>query len=189
MSPQPLVLTAKQDNELETSSPDASLNIVHAVRHTIDAAGLVRTIPPLIKHFEDIRTQLNIVPTLDDCDDILAHREARERSFDDALETFKLFFDRNRLLEHMSRRPINKDSFRYLKQVRQRGLLLRDLFRLFSASHKTPQWFHECMSALGSFNDSYWQNPSDAHKLVVEKNRLKIPFLLSLLMREIPKIT
>ncbi len=156
-------LTADILTTIKTDESYSSLPAPNGVR-------LATATPPLVIHFERLRTRPDIVPVLGSYAAILADKERREASFYDALEVFERTFHRSILMEHLFCSATSKASFSYLKQVRRCGSLLRDLYRFVSAGHKTPQWFNECMSALGRVNDSYWLKPLPEDQEIIARS-------------------
>ncbi len=115
---------------------------------------VVRPTPVLVKNFDAIRVRPNIHPKPEDFSDNFSSLENRQHVFKESRKSFEFVFSKDKFVEHINK-PFNKESFRYLKQVRRFGLILRAVYRFLDKKHTTVEKLQKFISLLGKYNDSY----------------------------------
>ncbi len=110
-------------------------------------------IPSLVANFEVIRKRPHTFVNLDDLHSILSNKSYREHFFHEAETAWQYIFDPDKIAVCLSRR--DEKSYRYLKQVRKFGNVLRSSYRAYSINHHCPDLLHDFLVKLGEYNDYY----------------------------------
>lgn len=126
-----------------------------------------RAEPILVSRFKDIREKPELDPVVGDFSDILVDAEYREHLFEEAKKSFEFILDKEKFRQEIEQES-NKESFSYLKQVRRYGLILKAVYRFVDFDHKCGENLSHFLFLLGQYNDSYWVQPPDDVRQMIE---------------------
>lgn len=127
-------------------------------------------VPVTVSYFNNIKDIPDIHPEVEDFSAIFDDIEYRQHCFEEIKKSFLFVYDKDKIDKSMNALA-NEDDFRYLKQVRRFGLILRESYCLFGSKHVSPEPFYLFIKSLGTFNDQYWFSPrEELKKEVAERN-------------------
>jgi hypothetical protein len=130
-------------------------------------------VPILLENFKEIHNAPLISPA--QLEKFPAHIFTQERewlhSFEEAKKSFFFVYDRDKVLDYMQKEP-SEEGFRYLKNIRRLGLILRSHYIFIDEKHKAPEYPKEFFTKLGEFNDNYWRQGKSRKLLANEIGKI-----------------
>jgi len=132
--------------------------------------------PILVTRFYDIRESVDLTPTLDDFTNILEDEDHRRHFFEEAKRSFEYVRDREKLIKCLEQEP-SKENYKYLKNLRRFGLILKAAYRFVDSSHMCTEDLNDFLFLLGKFNDHYWvaHTKEDVRQIVEKFDHIKFP--------------
>ena len=121
---------------------------------TPDRAGVV---PLLVSRFEQIRQAPSADVTLENMPIVFGESSYREHCFDEAKNSWLTVFNKEKVLRAVTSDP-KEEYFRYLKDIRKFGLILKSGYRFFGKTHMCPDGLDTFVRNIGRYNDHYWSS-------------------------------
>src|SRR3989344_3007019 len=94
--------------------------------------------PVLVARFESIRKKPPHTPNLKNFNSLFDSGEFRQHCFDEVLKAWQFMFQPETIAAYLHN-PQQPEHFKYLKQVRRFGLILKSMYQIFGSSHASPK--------------------------------------------------
>ncbi|MCF7833658.1 MAG: hypothetical protein K9L98_00830 [Candidatus Pacebacteria bacterium] len=109
----------------------------------------------LNKYFHYIKEKPNIQPQESEFSDIFDDPKYREYCFNQAKASFKFVFNKELIKSHLNK-SANKESLKYLKEIRRYGIILKGVYKFTGDTYKCSDNLKSFLYNLGQYNDTYW---------------------------------